>query len=130
MFFASVDNEQVCKVARRLLNYVRNELDSLEMCAECYLKANQSLNHYFTDVCEQPHLLIWAKMKKFPYWPAKLMSMKGNTAKVRFFQDKSNANVPIVDCLIFTREPPVTINQRVSLAYVNAFEVIKFTLFL
>lgn len=92
------------------------------MCAECYLKANQNLNNHFTEVCDQPHLLIWAKMKKFPYWPAKLMSTNGNVAKVRFFQEKSNANVPIVDCYIYSREPPAPATRE-TLAYLNAIEV-------
>lgn len=112
-FFFRVDNEVVCRTARLMLTYALNELDSMDTCAECYLGANQNPQNYFTDVCQQPHLLIWVKMKKFPYWPAKLMSLYDNMANVRFFHEKTNARVPIVDCLMYSLDPPeATINQK------------------
>lgn len=95
--------------------YVRNEIDNLDTCPECYYTASENPQKHFTEVCQQPHLLIWVKMREGPCWPAKLMSIYDNMAKVRFFQDKTNnVKVPIVGCLLYSRDPPdeTTINQQ------------------
>jgi len=38
-------------------------------------------------VCDQSpnHELVWARMKGFGYWPAKVMKREGNQVDVRFF---------------------------------------------
>ncbi|CAD6991194.1 unnamed protein product [Ceratitis capitata] len=58
--------------AKAILKVCRQETNEIDTCAECYLNANTRTD-WFVDVCSQPHLLLWAKLKGFPYWPAKAM---------------------------------------------------------
>ena len=34
---------------------------------------------------QKPHLLVWAKLKGFPYWPAKVIRSNADSIDVRFF---------------------------------------------
>lgn len=88
-----------------MLRFVKNEIESIKMCSDCYSKANESLT-FFVDVCEVPHLLIWAKLKPYPYWPAKLMSIDGSTVNVRFFGEHNNASLLAEHCYTYSKENP------------------------
>lgn len=72
------------------------------------MNASEHPNDWFTMVCEQPHLLLWAKQKTYPYWPAKLMSVNSdkNTVDVRFFGGHSRSVLTPKDCLMFSRKNP------------------------
>ena len=92
----------------------KEEIYSIRMCAECYTA--QSQNHRFDVVCTQPHLVVWAKQKGYPYWPAKLMSVNAatKTVEVRYFGDKYyRAVIPLRDCYLYSAEQPsLSLGQR------------------
>lgn len=114
------DNLELYKAVRWLLTFARNELDSSQICADCYVNAIKKPQTFFTDVCANPHLIVWAKMKKFPHWPAKLMSINGKTANVRFFEEHTNANVSVADCYLYSEKHPmgcsITNDDRLKIA--------------
>lgn len=39
------------------------EIESVKKCAECFINAHDKPNNWFTLVCNNPHLLVWAKLK-------------------------------------------------------------------
>lgn len=94
--------------AKSIFKICRQEANEIETCAECYLNANTRTD-WFVDVCSQPHLLLWAKLKGFPYWPAKAMGLGQNSLiNVRFFGEHDRAFVPLKDCFLYSEQDPNT----------------------
>nr|XP_029733945.1 protein kinase C-binding protein 1 isoform X2 [Aedes albopictus] len=105
-------NSKLLSIAKSLMKICKQEINEIEACNECYFNAN-TCKTWFTEVCSKPHLLVWAKLKGFPYWPAKLMSVNVNQlADVRFFGDHDRAWVPIKECFLFCDKDPNTKLQR------------------
>ncbi|KAH8312732.1 hypothetical protein KR044_012556, partial [Drosophila immigrans] len=103
--------EQASKAVVKICRQEANEIDT---CAECYLNANSS-DEWFVKVCTHPHLLLWAKLKGFPYWPAKAMGNGPNAVvNVRFFGKHDRANVPVKDCFLYCAQDPNTQTSRRS----------------
>ncbi|XP_014103437.3 MYND-type zinc finger-containing chromatin reader Zmynd8 isoform X1 [Bactrocera oleae] len=95
--------------AKSILKVCRQETNEIDTCGECYLNANTRTD-WFVDVCAQPHLLLWAKLKGFPYWPAKAMGPGQGLShvNVRFFGEHDRAFVPIKDCFLYSEQDPNT----------------------
>lgn len=102
----STDNYKVTRAAKALQKVSKQEVGDIETCAECYLNANTMTDNWFTEVCAKPHLILWAKLKGFPYWPAKAMSINSTLVDVRFFGEHDRANIPSKDCYLYSREDP------------------------
>jgi hypothetical protein len=50
---------------------------------------------------------VWAKLKGFPFWPAKAMKMRDDDLiDVRFFGQHDRAWVMIKDCFLYSEEMP------------------------
>lgn len=94
------------RAAKALQKVSKQEVGDIETCAECYLNANTMTDNWFTEVCAKPHLILWAKLKGFPYWPAKAMSINSTLVDVRFFGEHDRANIPSKDCYLYSREDP------------------------
>lgn len=84
----------------------------IETCPECYYNANTRKHDWFEEVCMRPHILIWAKLKGFPFWPAKAMGVTAALVDVRFFGEHDRAWVPIRDCYLFSKEDPNPPNYK------------------
>lgn len=123
------------KNTRWLLDCTKELIYSIQLCQECYMNAINCPSEWFTMVCKQPHLLVWAKQKSYPYWPAKLMSVNQDkgTVDVRFFGDQhSRAILTAKDCLMYSRKNPSVIlgthkaslekDEKVSIQILRAFE--------
>ncbi|CAB3386326.1 Hypothetical predicted protein [Cloeon dipterum] len=91
-------------IAKQMLRVVREETKEIESCPNCLFNAYTMKPDWFIQACDRPHLLVWAKMKGFPYWPAKAMSFNqgGTLVDVRFFGKHDRAYLPIVDCMLYT----------------------------
>lgn len=90
----------------------------IETCHECYYNANTKKD-WFIEVCSKPHMLLWAKLKSFPYWPAKAMVVNAQQlVSVRFFGDHDRAWVPVKDCYLYSSKDPNTCvkNKRNNIA--------------
>ncbi|XP_039765554.1 uncharacterized protein LOC120637676 isoform X2 [Pararge aegeria] len=93
--------------ARALVRSCRAEMGEIEACPECYSAAHARRPTWFTDVCSTPHMLLWAKLKGFPYWPAKGMSVNSQgLVDVRFFGAHDRAWVPARDCFLYCEKDP------------------------
>lgn len=50
-----------------------HDINELMNCADCYKHSNEKINDkWFCLPCRNPHNLVWAKQKGYPYWPAKV----------------------------------------------------------
>lgn len=97
------------KSTKILLNIAKEELYSIRMCHECHSRANEGNANWFVSTCQQPHLLVWAKQKGFPYWPAKLMLVNNdqNTVDVRYFDSGHlRAVLTLKDCFMYSKQSP------------------------
>lgn len=85
--------------------FCEKELYDIEVCSECYRNSNEKSN-WFVNACQKPHLMVWAKMKGHPYWPAKAIAMKNYSVDVRFFGDHEGAFLPIENVLLYSSANP------------------------
>lgn len=87
-------------------------MSEIENCASCYLNANTKKD-WFVEVCPKPHRPVWAKLKGFPFWPAKAMNTNNSgMVDVRFFGAHDRAWVPVKECYLFSRKDPNSNNQK------------------
>lgn len=102
------------QASKAVVKVCRQEANEIDTCPECYLNANSS-DEWFVKVCRHPHLLLWAKLKGFPYWPAKAMGSSNSTlVNVRFFGKHDRAFVPVKDCFLYSAQNPNTQTSRRS----------------
>jgi len=102
----------------------RLEMQEIENCPDCYLNAHTKKDSWFVAACVSfkfdllkiwptmyfkcyfqriPHLLVWAKMTGFPYWPGKAMRVnKENNVDVRFFGAHDKAWLPSKDVFLYS----------------------------
>ncbi|XP_076269494.1 zinc finger MYND-type containing 8 isoform X2 [Rhynchophorus ferrugineus] len=93
-------------VARSIIKICKQEMAEIENCPTCYKNANTKKNTWFLEVCPKPHLLVWAKLRGFPYWPGKAMSCKDGMVDVRFFGAHDRAWVPEKECFLYSPKDP------------------------
>lgn len=50
-----------------------HDINEMRNCVDCYKHSNEKLHpKWFCLPCRNPHELVWAKQKGYPYWPAKV----------------------------------------------------------
>lgn len=106
VFFLTSENHEKTKAVQLLLESIDGEIDMIKECIECYFNACKYPTQSFTMVCTKPHLIIWAKVKGFSYWPAKIKSIKGEEVNVNFFGDYTCAVVPAKNCCLYSKLSP------------------------
>ncbi|XP_073437718.1 zinc finger MYND domain-containing protein 11 isoform X2 [Dendrobates tinctorius] len=84
IIFYGDDSEQA-DVAKVLYKDTCHELDELQLCKNCFYLSNARPDNWFCYPCIPNHELVWAKMKGFGFWPAKIMQRDDNQVDVRFF---------------------------------------------
>ncbi|XP_049272950.1 protein kinase C-binding protein 1 isoform X3 [Rhipicephalus sanguineus] len=97
--------------AKVLMKVCKQEMEDIEVCPDCYRNANTQ-ESWFTEPCRKPHLLVWAKLKGFPYWPAKAMRLQDGNVDARFFGAHDRAWVPMAQCFLLSKESPTDIKNR------------------
>ncbi|XP_061110100.1 zinc finger MYND domain-containing protein 11-like isoform X2 [Conger conger] len=73
------------EIARLLYTDTCHELDELQLCRNCFYLSNARPDNWFCYPCAPNHEVVWAKMKGFGYWPAKVLQREQNQVDVRFF---------------------------------------------
>ncbi|XP_061150926.1 zinc finger MYND domain-containing protein 11 [Syngnathus typhle] len=73
------------EMARLLFSDTCHELNELLLCKNCFYLSNARPDNWFCYPCTPTHDLVWAKMKGFGYWPAKVLQREDNQVDVRFF---------------------------------------------
>lgn len=86
------NNVNAQNLAKQLIQKCRVEMRNLELCSKCYQNSDSDA---FTDICNPPHQLVWAKWDRSPYWPAKYMKNEKDkdSITVHFFNSYKIANV-------------------------------------
>ncbi|KAJ6635178.1 Protein kinase C-binding protein 1 [Pseudolycoriella hygida] len=122
-------NVKLLAIAKTLFKVSKQEIYDIDTCHECYYNANTFQADWFVEVCSRPHILVWAKLKGFPYWPAKAMTTNSQgMVDVRFFGDHDRAFVPIRECFLYSKDHPnpITVkSKRQSIAH-SVVEVDKY----
>uniref|UniRef100_A0A8C6EEK1 Zinc finger MYND-type containing 8 n=1 Tax=Microcebus murinus TaxID=30608 RepID=A0A8C6EEK1_MICMU len=90
-------------------------MNEIEVCPECYLAACQKRDNWFCEPCSNPHPLVWAKLKGFPFWPAKALRDKDGQVDARFFGQHDRAWVPINNCYLMSKEIPFSVKKTKSI---------------
>ncbi|XP_059390967.1 zinc finger MYND domain-containing protein 11-like isoform X3 [Carassius carassius] len=78
-------NSDQTEIARLLYSDTCHELNELMLCRHCFYLSNARPDNWFCYPCSPTHELVWARMKGFGYWPAKVMQREGGQVDVRFF---------------------------------------------
>jgi hypothetical protein len=83
-----------------LKEYFKKEIIELRICVDCYERLNDkelqmSNKDWFCEPCDPPHKLLFAKIKGFPYWPAKLIKDDGNGKYIVRFFDKGYTKIDV-----------------------------------
>ena len=98
-------------------------MQEIENCPDCYMNAHTKKDTWFVAACRIPHLLVWAKLKGFPFWPGKAMRINSDeNVDVRFFGAHDRAWIPIKDVFLYSQEPPVVV--KVSFVMLIGCELI------
>nr|XP_023656445.1 zinc finger MYND domain-containing protein 11-like isoform X2 [Paramormyrops kingsleyae] len=79
-----VHSEQA-EIARLLYTDTCHELNELHLCRTCFYLSNDRPHNWFCYPCNPSHELVWARMKGFGFWPAKILQREDNQVDVRFF---------------------------------------------
>ncbi|RZC32983.1 protein kinase C-binding protein 1, partial [Asbolus verrucosus] len=107
------NQSKLTTAAKTIVKICKQEMAEIENCPSCYLNANTKKHTWFVEVCPKPHLLVWAKLKGFPYWPAKVMSINSSgMADVRFFGAHDKAWVNVKECYLYSVKDPNSGKQK------------------
>ncbi|XP_045599040.2 uncharacterized protein [Procambarus clarkii] len=105
-------NSKVSSMARMLVKILKQEMSEIETCPDCYMNAHQNPKSWFTEACRSAHPLIWARLKGFPFWPAKAVKWRDGNVDVRFFGRHDRSWVPIKECFLFSEQMPTPLKNR------------------
>ncbi|XP_030624066.1 protein kinase C-binding protein 1 isoform X2 [Chanos chanos] len=108
-------NHKLTQTAKVIVKICEHEMNEIEVCPECYLSACQKRDNWFCEPCSQPHPLVWAKLKGFPFWPAKALREKDGQVDARFFGQHDRAWVPINNCYLMSKEIPFSVKKTKSI---------------
>ncbi|XP_066558590.1 MYND-type zinc finger-containing chromatin reader ZMYND8 isoform X2 [Amia ocellicauda] len=108
-------NHKLTATAKVIIKICEHEMNEIEVCPECYLSACQKRENWFCEPCSNPHPLVWAKLKGFPFWPAKALRDKDGQVDARFFGQHDRAWVPINNCYLMSKEIPFSVKKTKSI---------------
>uniref|UniRef100_A0A3P8QLD9 Zinc finger, MYND-type containing 8 n=1 Tax=Astatotilapia calliptera TaxID=8154 RepID=A0A3P8QLD9_ASTCA len=108
-------NHKLTTTAKVIVKICEHEMNEIEVCPECYLSACQKRDNWFCEPCSNPHPLVWAKLKGFPFWPAKALREKDGQVDARFFGQHDRAWVPLNNCYLMSKEIPFSVKKTKSI---------------
>ncbi|KAG7477942.1 hypothetical protein MATL_G00074940 [Megalops atlanticus] len=108
-------NHKLTATAKVIIKICEHEMNEIEVCPECYLSACQKRDNWFCEPCSNPHPLVWAKLKGFPFWPAKALRDKDGQVDARFFGQHDRAWVPLNNCYLMSKEIPFSVKKTKSI---------------
>ncbi|KAM9506123.1 MYND-type zinc finger-containing chromatin reader ZMYND8-like isoform 1-T1 [Salvelinus alpinus] len=108
-------NHKLTATAKVVVKICEHEVNEIEVCPECYLSSCQKRDNWFCEPCGHPHPLVWAKLKGFPFWPAKALREKDGQVDARFFGQHDRAWVPINNCYLISKEIPFSVKKTKSI---------------
>ncbi|XP_070566470.1 zinc finger MYND domain-containing protein 11-like isoform X2 [Ptychodera flava] len=83
--YYGADSERV-ELCDMVVDDGKHDIQEIRICKDCYKMSNcRTTKDWFCRPCTNPHDLVWAQMKGFGYWPAKVIQRKEDQVDVRFF---------------------------------------------
>lgn len=80
------ENSDIANEAKQMFEFCELLVKDIQMCSECYLASvDKHEKDWFCKPCHPPHQLVYAQVRGYPYWPAKVMQVIENNFHVRFF---------------------------------------------
>ncbi|XP_072029211.1 zinc finger MYND domain-containing protein 11-like [Amphiura filiformis] len=77
------DRAELCRLTLADCEY---DLAEIRLCKDCYLMSNNRADQdWFLYACDPNHELVWAQLRGFGYWPAKVLQRSEGQVDVRFF---------------------------------------------
>ncbi|XP_021340240.1 zinc finger MYND domain-containing protein 11-like isoform X1 [Mizuhopecten yessoensis] len=73
------------ELARIMARDCKYDVEEIKQCHNCYYTSNAKPKDWFCEPCDPPHELVYAKLKGYSYWPAKIIRKEGEKLDVRFF---------------------------------------------
>ncbi|XP_014221102.1 protein kinase C-binding protein 1-like isoform X2 [Trichogramma pretiosum] len=110
-------SSKLTNTAKQILKVARQEIWEIEACPDCFAHGRnlqRPLVSWFIEPCQRPHALVWAKLKGFPFWPAKAMPRVNNQGliDVRFFGEHDRAWVSPKDIFLYSKESPAILGKK------------------
>lgn len=101
------DNDEIIKLVESFAAFCEDEMYDIGLCVQCYeRKCSTGISNVITDVCAVPHLVVWAQLKGYPYWPAKVIAVTKRRCEVIFFGQHDTAKISQNNCKLFSKESP------------------------
>lgn len=102
---------KLTNASKQMIKVARQEVSEIEACPDCYSHGRnlpRPQPSWFIEPCRRPHPLVWAKLKGFPFWPAKAMPRVNSQGyvDVRFFGEHDRAWVAPKDLYLYSEDPP------------------------
>lgn len=100
-----------------------HDITELRNCSDCYKHSNEKgFAKWFALPCREPHALVWAKQKGYPYWPAKVIKESSSHFDVRFFGGKHERAVIAKSFIKPISVSKESLKIKPSLAFTKALE--------
>ncbi|XP_048754240.1 zinc finger MYND domain-containing protein 11-like isoform X1 [Ostrea edulis] len=72
-------------LAQILVRDCKYDIDEVRQCQNCYYMSNAKPKDWFCQPCNPPHELVYAKLKGYCHWPAKVIRYVADKYDCRFF---------------------------------------------
>lgn len=106
-------HSKLTSTAKSIMRMLKHEISEIEVCADCYWNSiEKNDENWFTEPCRVPHLLVFAKVRGFPYWPAKALRAVGTDLDVRFFGAHDRSLVPLDRCYWLSKDNPASFKNH------------------
>lgn len=113
--------------AELMVRDTNHDINEMRNCVDCYKHSNEKLHpKWFCLPCRNPHELVWAKQKGYPYWPAKVIKVSDTHYDVRFFGGKYERSLLQKMYIKPIDTPKDSLMIKPSTAFNKAFEELRY----
>lgn len=101
--------DEIREASKRLIGFVRNQIEIIQACEECYENQQKHGQIGFSMACSKPHLLLWAADEGYGFLPAKVLAVniEKNEVFVRYFGEHTKDTMLGQLCYLFSKEHPI-----------------------
>ncbi|XP_060064439.1 MYND-type zinc finger-containing chromatin reader ZMYND8-like isoform X2 [Ylistrum balloti] len=111
--------------AKMIIKICKHEMNEIELCPDCYWNSCVRKNEeWFSETCRTPHTLVWAKLKGYPFWPAKALREEDDQVDVRFFGAHDRSWVPTSQVYMLSKDIPTPAKNKRG-GFENAMEELE-----
>lgn len=108
VFLMYGEEHGMTELATIMIKDCKYDIDEIRQCWNCYFMSNSKPSNWFCRPCNPPHKLVYAKLKGFSYWPAKVIRISEDEKyDVRFFGGYHQRAVIPVEYI-----KPITVNIK------------------